>query len=84
MRPASRVHRTTLNPERRPNFAVKSRILAFKYGKPLILKKPVGDPSREGSHMKEAGARREFWVEPLKETNLGLAQPFLDPEKRPF
>ena len=55
MRPASRVHCTTLNPERRANFAVKSRILAFKYGKPLILKKPVGDPSREGSHMKEAG-----------------------------
>ena len=24
-------------------------------------------------------ARRKFWIKPLKETNLGMAQPFFDP-----
>ena len=27
-------------------------------------------------------ARKEFWIKPLKETNLGMAQPFFDPLKR--
>ena len=35
----------------------------------------VGD-----SHMKGGGdARRKFWIKPLKETELGMAQPFFDP-----
>ena len=25
--------------------------------------------------------RRNFWIEPLKETNLGVAEPFLTPKK---
>ena len=29
-------------------------------------------------------ARRKLWIKPLKDTNLGVAQPFLDPKKRPF
>ena len=26
-------------------------------------------------------ARKEFWIKPLKETNLGMAQPFLTPKR---
>ena len=34
----------------------------------------VGD-----SHKKGGDARRKFWIKPLKETELGAAQPFFDP-----
>ena len=34
----------------------------------------VGD-----SHMKGEDARRKFSIKPLKETELGVAQPFFDP-----
>ena len=41
-------------------------------------------PGRGGGgvtpHMKgEGDARRKFWIKPLKETDLGVAQAFLDP-----
>ena len=29
-------------------------------------------------------ARKEFWIKPLKETNLGMAQPFLTPKRDHF
>ena len=29
-------------------------------------------------------ARKEFWIKPLKETNLGVAQPFLTPKRDHF
>ena len=28
--------------------------------------------------------RRKFWIKPLSETNLGVAQPFFDPLERSF
>ena len=34
----------------------------------------VGD-----SLVKGGDARRKFWIKPLKETELGVAQPFFDP-----
>ena len=40
----------------------------------------IAQKTRGDSHMKRAGtARRKFWIKPLKETNLGVAQPFFDP-----
>ena len=37
--------------------------------------------SRAGDSAYERGGdgRRKFWIKPLKETNLGVAQPFFDP-----
>ena len=37
--------------------------------------------SRGGSSAYERGgeARRKFWIKPLKDTDLGVAQAFLDP-----
>ena len=35
---------------------------------------PRGIPYKRGGD-----ARRTFWIKPLKEINLGVAQPFLDP-----
>ena len=31
------------------------------------------------SLMKGGDVRRKFWIKPLKETELGVAQPFFDP-----
>ena len=37
-------------------------------------------PSHRSHRSKGGGnARRKFWLKPLKETNLGVAQPFFDP-----
>ena len=38
-----------------------------------------GDSAYEGG----GDALRKFWIKPLKETDLGVAQAFFDPEKRP-
>ena len=38
------------------------------------------DFRRGGLPYKRGGdARRKFWIKPLKEINLGVAQPFFDP-----
>ena len=37
---------------------------------------PGGLPYERG-----ADVRRKFWIKPLKETNLDVAQPFFDPYK---
>ena len=41
--------------------------------------------SRGGNSAYEGGtdARRKFWIKPPKETDLGVAQAFFDPEKGP-
>ena len=37
-------------------------------------------PPGGGLPYKRGGdARRKFWIKPLKENNLGVAQPFFDP-----
>ena len=44
--------------------------------------KPTEGPSRGGGGLPyERGEDdgRNFWIKPLKETNLGVAQPFFDP-----
>ena len=38
-----------------------------------------GDSAYEGG----TDARRKFWIKLLKETDLGVAQAFFDPEKGP-
>ena len=45
------------------------------------LKLIVGSNPREGNSTYERGgdARRKFWIKPLKETDLGVAQAFFDP-----
>ena len=38
--------------------------------------------SRGGSAYERGGdARRKFWIKLLKETNLGVVQPFFDPKR---
>ena len=36
------------------------------------------------SYERGADARRKFWIKPLKQTNLGLAQPCLTPKNDHF
>ena len=36
-------------------------------------------PGGETPHMKGGDARQKFWIKPLKETGLGVAQAFFDP-----
>ena len=38
-------------------------------------------PGVELSYESDGDARRKFWIKPLKETNLGMAQPFFWPLK---
>ena len=41
---------------------------------------PGGGGGRENSAYERGGdVRRKFWIEPLKETDLGVAQAFFDP-----
>ena len=44
----------------------------------------AGTSPGEGDSAYERGgdARRQFWIEPLKETDLGVAQAFFDPYKK--
>ena len=37
----------------------------------------------DSAYERGADARRKFWIKPLKETDLGEAQAFFDPYKRP-
>ena len=45
-------------------------------------KKELPGPGRRDCHMK--GACQKFWIKPLKETNLGVAQPILPPKRDHF
>ena len=36
-------------------------------------------PGGDSAYEKGGGARRKFWINPLKETDLGVAQAFFDP-----
>ena len=42
-----------------------------------------GGGGEDSAHERGGNARRTFWIKPLKETDLGLAQGFFDPYKRP-
>ena len=49
-------------------------------------RKNIGAHGPGGGHSAYEGggdALRKFWIKPLKETDLGVAQAFFDPEKRP-
>ena len=48
-------------------------------GRIWVLMARGGDSAYEGG----GDARRKFWIKPPKETDLGVAQAFFDPEKRP-
>ena len=37
------------------------------------------DPGGDSAYERGGGARRKFWIKPLKETDLGVAQAFFDP-----
>ena len=39
--------------------------------------RPLG-PGGNSAYERGGGARREFWINPLKETDLGEAQTFFD------
>ena len=46
---------------------------------------PVYRPGGGNSAYERGGdAPRKFWIKPLKETDLGVAQAFFDPWKRPY
>ena len=38
----------------------------------------------DSAYEKGGDARRKFWIKPLMETNLGVAQPFLTPKSDHF
>ena len=38
---------------------------------------------RDSAYERGGDARRKFWIKPLKENHLGVAQDFFDPQKRP-
>ena len=38
---------------------------------------------RGGLYKTDGNALWKFWIRPLKETNLGVAQAFCDPQKKP-
>ena len=48
----------------------------------LLISKGTKGKWRRDSHMK--GACQKFWIKPLKETNLGMAQPILPPKRDHF
>ena len=41
-------------------------------------------PGGDSAYKRGGDARRKFWIKPLKETDLGVAQAFFDSQKRPF
>ena len=45
---------------------------------------PPGGGAGDSTYERGGDARRKFWIEPLKETDLGVAQAFFDPLKRPW
>ena len=46
----------------------------------LLMEGVVGRPGRGELPYEMGGVvRRKFWMKPLKETNLGVAQPLFDP-----
>ena len=51
----------------------------------VTIESPVYRPGGGGDSAYERGgdASRKFWIKPLKEVDLGVAQAFLDPWKRP-
>ena len=53
----------------------------FNFCKFLEKKKKDRLTAREGDFAYERGgdARQKFWIKPLKETDLGVAQAFFDP-----
>ena len=41
------------------------------------------NPGGDSAYERGWDARRKFWIKPLEENDLGLAQAFFDPQKRP-
>ena len=55
------------------------------YDEPLLSGQPPfsGHPGGGDSAYERGGdARRKFWIKPPKETDLGVARAFFDPQKR--
>ena len=42
---------------------------------------PGGGAGGDSAYERGGDARREFWIKPLKETDLGVAQVFLTPKR---
>ena len=42
-----------------------------------------GGGGGDSAYERGGDARRKFWINPLKETDLGVAQASFEPEKRP-
>ena len=45
---------------------------------------PLPGGGGDSAYERGGDARQKFWIKPLKETNLGVAQAFCDPKKRSF
>ena len=41
------------------------------------------NPGGDSPYERGLDASRKFWIKPLEETDLGVAQAFFDPQKRP-
>ena len=46
---------------------------------PRVMRAPMEAKFPVTTNRKPWDARRKFWMKPLKETNVGVAQPFFDP-----
>ena len=45
----------------------------------VVWHKDRDTPGGDSAYERGGDARRNFWIKPLKETDLGVAQAFLDP-----
>ena len=48
-----------------------------------ILVDAAAGSGGDSAYERGGEARRKFWIKPLKDTDPGVAQAFLDPQKRP-
>ena len=63
-------------------YARTSGIATGDFGQ-LLANFCPGGGGRDSAYERGGDACRKFWNKPLKETNLGVAQAFFDPWKRP-
>ena len=49
----------------------------------ILVDAAAGSGGGDSAYERGGEARRKFWIKPLKDTDPGVAQAFLDPQKRP-
>ena len=57
---------------------IRNRFLTIKWFKHAI-RGHIWTPGGDSAYKRGGDACRKFWIKPLKETDLGMAQAFFDP-----